>query len=355
MLIINDLHLGVNRSGGTTPLTHATLTEYTHEKFEWLLDQTDQDGCLLIDGDLFDGFLVSNNVLLRTFSGLSTRLYSGVIKKLLLARGNHDIAKDSTKLSSLDLLGALLVEAYPQRVVVITEPTVIRWGAENESSAWVIPHAENQDIFDMWIGQVINDPQDIVFVHANYDNGFAAESDHSLNLTKEWCNALETVGVQKIIFGHEHQQGIRPNGVIIIGNQFPTSISDCLNNDSKRALQISETGHITELQTWTDRGSYFECDWAKLDQVPEDAQFVRIKGEATDEQAAAVLDAASALRKKHGAFVITNSVVVNGRTLDISALDAVEQVQTFDVTAFLFDNLSADQVEYLKPMLKERT
>lgn len=351
MLVLNDVHLGVNRSGGTTPLTYATLIEYTHEQFEKLLDLVPDKEYLLINGDLYDGFNVSNNVQMRTFSALKSRLDDGRIDRLYLARGNHDISKDTTKLSSFDLLAALLVDAHPSKVVVVNEPTLVHDGAGGED--WVVPHAPNQDIFDMWIEAVCETPTSFVFVHANYDNGFAAESDHSLNLSKEQCAALEAAGVKHIVFGHEHQQGTRPNGVVIAGNQFPTSVSDCLGNIYKRALQI-EDGKISEVVTWTDKGSYFECDWAKLDQIPEDAQFVRVKGEASDEQAAAVIESISSLRKKHSAFVITNAVVVNGRALDVSALEAVEQVQQFDVTEFLFDNLSKEQVEYLRPMLKER-
>src|SRR6266571_2250155 len=346
MLVINDLHLGVNRSGGTTPLTHATLLAYTHEKFEQLLDIGSPDGHVLINGDLFDGFLVSNAVLLRTYAELAVRLGDGRIGMLYLARGNHDVSKDSTKLSSFDLLAALLTDSYPNSVIVINDPTMIAWGGGAEG--WVVPHAPNQDIFDLWVSIVKDDPTPFVFLHCNYDNGFAAESDHSLNITKEQCAALEAAGVSKIILAHEHQQGTRPNGVVIVGNQFPTSVSDCLGNTYKRALQI-DGGQISEVVTWEDKGSYFECEWSKLDQIPEDAQFVRVKGEASDEQAAAVLEAVSQLRKKHSAFVVTNAVVVNGRALDVSAIEAVEQVQQFDVTEFLFDNLSADQVDYLRP------
>jgi metallophosphoesterase superfamily enzyme len=352
MLTINDVHLGVNRSGGTTPLTYATLVEYTHVRFDALLDIGSPDGHYLINGDLFDGFLVSNQVLLRTFRSICARIDDGTINMLYLARGNHDISKDSTKLSSFDLLGALLLEAYPRAVVVITEPTFIGWGGD--AQGLVLPHAPNQDIFDVWVDEAIEHPCPILFVHCNYDNGFAAESDHSLNLTKEQAYALKNAGVEHIIFGHEHQQGIRPNGVIIVGNQFPTSVSDCLGNESKRCLEI-DGGVIRERVTWTDKGSYFEVDWAKVDQIPEGAQFVRVKGEATDEQAAEVLETISRLRKSHAAFVITNAVVVNGQSLDVSSLEAVEQVQAFDVTEFLFQNLQPEQVEYLRPLLKERT
>jgi UDP-2,3-diacylglucosamine pyrophosphatase LpxH len=353
VLFINDIHIAPNRTGGTTPVTQAMLLEYVHESFEHLLDIPTTDGCVLIGGDLHDGFQIPNAALLRVYSAICARLESGAIRTLFMSRGNHDLAKDTAKLSSFDLLAALLADAYPQRVVVITEPTLIAWSEHEADQGWVVPHAPNNDIHDLWIEQVRSDPTPFVFLHCNYDNGMAAQTDHSLNITKEQCAALEAAGVKRIIFAHEHVQNTHPNGVLIVGNQFPCSVSDCLNNTYKRALQI-EAGRISEVVTWTDKGSYFECDWTKLDQIPETAQFVRVKGEATDEQAAAVMEAISTLRKKHSAFVVTNAVIVNGRALDVSALEAVEQVQQFDVTEFLFDNLSADQVEYLRPMLKER-
>jgi hypothetical protein len=353
MLFINDTHIAPNRTGGTTAVTQAMLLEYVHEQFERLLDIGSPDGCVLIGGDLHDGFQIPNAALLRVYSAICARLESGVIRTLFVSRGNHDLAKDTSKLSSFDLLAALLTDAYPQRVVVITEPTLIAWGEDDQDQGWVVPHAPNNDIHDMWVEQVRNEPTPFVFLHCNYDNGMAAQTDHSLDITKEQCAALEAAGVKHIIFAHVHQHGTHPNGVLIVGNQFPCSVSDCLNNSYKRCLQITE-GRITERVTWEDKGSYFECDWAKLDQIPHDAQFVRIKGEATDEQASTVLEGISQLRKKHSAFVITNAVVVNGRSLDVSALDAVEQVQQFDVTEFLFDNLSKAQSDYLRPMLKER-
>ena len=347
MLFINDIHIAPNRTGGTTAVTQAMLLEYVHEQFEKLLDIETADGCVLIGGDLHDGFQIPNAALLRVYSAICARLESGAIRTLFMSRGNHDLAKDTSKLSSFDLLGALLTDAYPQRVVVIVEPTLISWSEHASDQGWVIPHAPNNDIHDMWVEQVRNEPAPFVFLHCNFDNGMAAQSDHSLNITKEQCAGLEASGVKRIIFAHVHQQGTHPNGVLIVGNQFPCSVSDCLGNTYKRALQI-DGGQISEVVTWQDKGSYFEVDWAKLDLIPEDAQFVRIKGEADDDQAAAVIEAISTLRKKHSAFVISNAVVVNGRALDVSSIEAALQVDKFDVLEFLYSNLSADQVEYLK-------
>jgi DNA repair exonuclease SbcCD nuclease subunit len=185
MLVLNDTHIDPNRTGGTTPLSHALLREYMHENFEKQLDIGSADGCVLLNGDLHDGFTISNAAVLRVYTAIGARLESGAIKTLFLARGNHDIARDTTKLSSFDLLGALLVDSYPQRVVVITEPTLIAWGEHAADQGWVVPHAPNQDIFDLWIAEVGMQPLPFVFVHCNYSNGFAASPSSSAQCLKQ--------------------------------------------------------------------------------------------------------------------------------------------------------------------------
>lgn len=353
MIVINDTHLGVNRAGGTTAVTFAALSAYTHEQFEGLLKKCQElkDKALLINGDLLDQFLVPNATLLRTYNALAAAISGGVIEELYLARGNHDYHPSGDKLSSFNLLGELLTDTYPNNVFVINEPQIIETSG---FTATVLPHAPNQDIFNLWVKEVVGDPQPYLFVHANYDNGFAAESDHSLNMSAEQCAELRQAGVKRIIFAHEHQQAEKPDGVLIVGNQFPTSVSDCLGNDFKRALQI-EGDTITQFETWTKAGSYFECDWKQLDKVPEKAQFVRVKGEASAQEASDVLDRVSRLRKLHGAFVITNAVVVDGRALDVTALEAVEEVKLFDVQEYLLQNLDNDaQRDRVRHLLKEK-
>lgn len=355
MIIINDLHEGVNRSGGTTPVTYAMLLQYAETFLIRLLDlpMKHKDTSLLINGDLFDGFIVPNRVVLVVARAIGSLIADHGID-VYAARGNHDISKDTTKLSSFDLLCGILADQYPHKFFPITQPAQISWGEDEMDQAWVLPHAPNQDIFDLWVKDVIEDPLPYAFVHANYNNGFAAESDHSLNLSEEQCKAIHGAGVRNIIFGHEHQQGQRPDGVIIVGNQFPTSVSDCLGNDSKRALLI-RNGEVHEIPTWEKSGSYFECDWKELDQIPEAAQFVRVKGEAVAAEASDVLDRVARLRKMHGAFVITNAVIVDGRALDVTALEAVEELGAFDVHRYILDNLETDkQREAVTSLYKEK-
>lgn len=56
MIILNDLHISVNRVSGTTPQSREDLRNYVFAEFDRLLDTTDNDNDLVILGDLFDSF-----------------------------------------------------------------------------------------------------------------------------------------------------------------------------------------------------------------------------------------------------------------------------------------------------------
>lgn len=340
MLTLNDLHIGPHRTGGTTPISYALLSNYAHDCFAQLLDLAEPDEDVLVNGDLFDGFVISNNDLVRAFNTVLDAFRLGKIRKLILSRGNHDISKNSEKLSSFDVFGSMLTAALGvERVIVVIDYEQVITDA---GPVWILPHLPNQELFNLALDDIGKNPRPYLFVHANFDNGFAEEADHSLNMSKVQAERLHRAGVKSIIFGHEHQQRQEASGVFVVGNQFPTSISDCLGNSMKRALRV-EQHSMTTITTWEDRGSYMEVDWTKLSTVPPEIEFIRVKGEATAEQAADVLAAVSTLRKSHNAFVITNAVEVDGRSMDVSALEAVENVQRFDVLTFLKDNLTPEQ------------
>lgn len=353
LTVISDSHLGVNRTGGTTKESFLALKEYTQRQFKELLYRVPQGNDLLINGDLFDSFNVSNDTVLFAFRELGAWLErSG--QMLYLARGNHDTSKDSTKMSSFDMLCSLL-DHVSDRVYSITEPHGFDYAGG--ATITVLPHAPNQDIFNLWIEDQCKTHipgRHYLFVHANFDNNFAVESDHSLNVSREQIKQLTDAGFEAIIFAHEHQQ--RQDGrAIIVGNQFPTSVSDCLGNRSKRLLHINASGEMEFEDTWQDAGSYYEADWKRPFDVPECAQFVRLTGEATADEAASVIAAHSALRKKHQAFVITNSVKIDGQVLDTEALKAIEEVSDYSVTDFLLNHLKNDaQRDVVKSLLKNR-
>lgn len=347
-IIINDLHLGVQRTGGTTPSSSQALSHYALRYYETLLEECavklNGSGTIIVNGDLTDKFDIPLADALETY-----RITSGFLQKnptidMVWALGNHDLSKDSSKLGTVQFLGGLLAQ---QGVQLVSAPTLL-------GAFYIIPHLVNQEAFDKALDDV---PEGVKYLllHCNYDNNFAAQADHSLNLSREQSSRLVKQGT-RIILGHEHQGRTAFGGkLIVVGNQFPTSVADCLRKgdaqaDGKKYMLLIEDGEITQLETWAPDQSFAEVPWQKLNTVKPDAQFIRVTGEAQAEESAEVVRAIAELRKGHNAFVITNAVQVGEQ--DAGAVEtALEALEGMSVLKLLQEMLSKDQWKVVEGLL----
>ena len=341
LTIINDTHLGAIRSGGTTPATALQLREYLQRQFEAALMRVDSD--LLILGDLFDTGHVPLSDLWQAFKSLTRFLNDdsrGELRKVFLVQGNHDLEKNLTVMCSFALLGSMLQTMYPSRVRVITEPTMLE-----QYGCYVVPHLANQDLFDEALKKVPS--CEYLLLHCNYDNGFAVESDHSLNLSPAQAVAAP---VAHIVIAHEHQASERLEGKVHIpGNQFPSSVSDCLGNSTKKMAVLGDG--VGYSLTWDAQHSFSEQDWRNLE---DRGEFIRVVGKASAEQAADVVSTIAKFRNKAKALVITNAVdiegVEDGEQIEIS----VEKLKTFNVFEALLEVLDPPEQEKVKALYRER-
>lgn len=332
--ILNDWHIGANRTGGTTPATAYQLRQDLLTQFEETLYGIDSD--LMILGDLFDTPDISKADLLRTYQVLDDWMVQKG-KNLVLVNGNHDLSKNSTNFSSFEFLAKLLDAegAYAGTV------THVAGAGQMTPYGYVVPHVTNQDLFDIELSKV---PEcDFLFVHCNYDNEFAVESDHSLNLSRVQA---ETLPVKHIIFAHEHQAKSALRGkVIIIGNQVPSSVSDCLGNERKCLIELTfdDDGFCTarELPTWRAEGDFAEQDWREL--ADTGARFIRATGAATAAEAASVVQAISRFRQQAKALVITNAVKVEGVNDAADLALSHEEITAFNVREALAELLTPEE------------
>lgn len=338
LTIIHDTHNGAQRAAGTTPFTAWQLRQYLNQELEDLV--VSADGGILVLGDLFDTGHVAMADVLAVWQILRKHLLGG--KRLFLVPGNHDLEKTLTTLSSFQFLCKILVAEFGQRVTVIDAPMKL-----DEWDAYVVPHLPNQDLFDQALASV--PACTYLLVHCNYHNGFAVESDHSLNMSQEQAVKLP---VKHIVFAHEHQQKTALNGkVVIVGNQFPSSVSDCLGNDSKRCAVITPNG-IEFNTTWVSKGQYAEQDWRELADSGE--KFIRVVGEATAEEASEVVSAISKFRNKAKALVITNAVKVEGASDGEQIQVTLEEIKTFDVFQALLECLDEREQEVVKKLYRAK-
>ena len=355
MRIINDCHIGTLRQAGTTPVSQAALTEYIHAQFTKLVTAPNLAGreCLdlVINGDLFDGFTVDPRELLWTYTVLAEWLEDVREKSLTLVAGNHDWAPKAGKLSSFHLLADLLRHRFPAQVTVVdhtTGLTLLHIGHQ----VWAIPHMPNQDLFDLELEKALQaDRPGHLLLHANYDNNFAVESDHSLNVSQDQAKALIDAG-WTLVFAHEHQSRNPMNGLHVVGNQFPTSVSDCLGNERKHYLEFRDD-IMHRVECWDRNLTFIDTDWRHLDKDFDGIQFIRVSGNALAEEAEAAINAVNSLRKRSTALVISNAVRVEGLAeMDKLAGLTLEDVSGFDVLGALCAELTEVEAKVVRGLLQ---
>lgn len=320
--VLNDIHIGVERSGGTTLDTRWYLRQHILSRFDKLLPDTD----LMILGDLFDSHDIPVHDLFQTYKILNAWLRRG--HKLILVAGNHDLSKTSNILSSFDMLGKLLESIAPTQVTVVRKALDTKYG-------YIIPHVANQELFDKELEAVPN--CEYLYLHCNYANYFAAQSDQSLNISKEQVEACKA---KQIIIGHEHSKK-QEGKVLLPGNQIASSVADWQGGDTKYYITDGRLIACAKKEE-----EYIEQYW----KTPEHTlhMFVRVIGDATTEQAAQVVSAIAKFRANSGALVISNAVNIASDGGMGAFSESLESVQAFDIWEALGEVLSKSDMAILK-------
>ena len=351
-LVLNDWHLSVKRVAGTTYETVLALRRKLQQELRHVLMEH-VDVNVVILGDLYDQYISDlEDVLTFYHTAMDWLPDSSDDVVLYLVTGNHDLSKESEVISSLEFLYVVLQASYPDRVVLINKPGMIN------DNTYIIPHMIDQKAFDKAVKEVPDDGKEAdtlsryLLAHCNYDNPFAGEKDHSLNLSQTQAKGLRGKGYA-VCLGHEHKARSASLPVMIFGNQYPSSVVDCTNVVEKFCHILRPDGTLDVISTWVASESYIEIDWKDDLNNAKDYEFIRVMGEATPEQAPVVVDRIGKLRQNSDAFIVGNAVRIEGVDISADVLNTVETIETFDILAFLFDNLKEDQVQVVKDLLEK--
>lgn len=322
-LIIADIHQGLKRKTGVTA---ESLEQFENDKIKSLVALLAQheDKEVIVAGDLFDSHNVSLHSVLQVASTLLDHP-----KKVWIIAGNHDLSKNTLKMSSLQFLSEW-VTMHSTNVEVIFKPTPI--GPNHEILA--VPHMPNQELFDEALK---HDTADILITHCNYENGFAVEKDHSLNLTKKQAKKFKMV-----ISGHEHNARTVGN-VHMLGSFAPCNVGEAASVKCSHVLDPQRMSLTTEGQS---PHTYQEAHWKDMDAALS-VDFLKIVGEATAAEAPTVLSAVAALRKKSSAYMIQNSVTVESIELGDVEGASFESVNTMELLGSILDDKHKGRLEEL--------
>lgn len=356
--IFNDTHIGVRRTGGTTAASAAALRAGVQTQFRHLLSLPSNGDDVIINGDLTDQFSLDLNDTFELLQTLQDFLAANSASRLVICTGNHDVSKRSDEMGTAEFLGRLL-STHPNALLVQAP-------ADLGDGVYAIPHLTNQALFDQALQAV---PQGVEFLllHCNAMSTFAEHSDHSLNLSREQAVELRGRGITMIL-GHEHHRRDLMGGkLIVVGNQFPTSIADCVTPEGRASTGkdclVIEDGAAKRVPTWAPDDTYgfhlVDVQSLMADGCAAYSDllgFVRVTGEVEAEQAADALRAISRLRQTCNAFVVGNSIKVRHGGEEIEdILDGVEDVRKVDVVSMLMEALTEEQREAVKALLALQT
>lgn len=352
MLIINDVHIGFQRKGGTTPSSAEALRSYLFQSLGRLLEETEETH-LLIAGDLFDDFDIPARDWVETFNLLAGTLAGRLDMRLTLVAGNHDHSPKAERVSSFQMLCQVMRSMFERRVTVIG---IDEWDPLEGGSVVALAHCSNQAIFDEKLIELLDFVRSghRVILHANYDNNFTVESDHSLNVSREMAKRFASEGAT-LYFAHVHQAKTDLGGsVVVMGNQWPTSVADCLGNDDKFAHVFN--GGVTKIRTWDyaeEENGFTQVDWQDLDKPIVKCSFLRVTGKATAAQASEVVNAIAKFRQIASCFVITNAVKVEGIPDNDTLPDQFEAAKRFDVMAYIKQHLEPAEEAAVDVLMKD--
>ena len=347
MLIINDIHIGVNRSGGTTVQSQVELQAAILQQLEANIEEESHH--VVVNGDLFDSFYIDLRQVINTY-----HVFFNWIKehqsRLTLIAGNHDWSPKDGRVSSFHLLGFMLQKSNTGGIVEVLDYK--KGFCHIHRNVYCIPHMPNQNMFDDEVLEAVKSSHDgqYLLLHCNYRNNFTANSDHSLNLSENQVDQLMEAG-WTLIIGHEHKgYTLRGGRVIVVGNQFPTSISDCIDDPEKCMLNLLYGG-VEMITTWESAGQYEEIDWKDLEHSSTEAKFIRVVGVASIGESSDVVRAMSKFRQASTAFIVSNAVKVESHTLssDIE-ISSMEEIQSFNVFEALMSELSEDERIVIKQL-----
>lgn len=349
MLILNDLHLAVQRTGGTTLASQQKLRDHLRDRFKYMLELGHDE--VVCNGDFFDGFSVDVVEVVKAYEIIADWLHDNPKRKFYNIQGNHDWHPAGSRLSSWHLMNHFLVSRFGDRIVVFDK------GFEQVSgSVYCVPHQANTDIFNLEIERAcsFDGSGKFLLLHCNVKNKFCDNSDHSLSINDEQLGNLMRAGYT-VVVGHEHVgYTLRGGRVVVVGNQTSSSVVDCLGDPTKEALVIND-GELSLVQTQVTGDVYAEINWRELDGTPRVLRnFFRIVGEATAAESADVVSTIAKFRQAccDNVYVVTNAVKVEGCAIAEELAEvSFDSIQAFDILGAIYERLDEKETAVVKELI----
>lgn len=233
--VIGDPHQGKTFVKGVPLHRRGDREQMQREDFQSALCDGAACAYRIVMGDLFDKFRVANEAVKNVADDYSEVLDPNVIDIILA--GNHDLSKNTTQVSSFELLSRVL---GGQGVYMPREPMVF---AEHGVKLVVIPFNPTRtatEVVDDWADLIKN--ADCVFGH--WDVVAIHNTDNLIPAA-----FLKAIGVKMAVTGHDHNKrelvidGLK---VIVTGSLQPYSHAE--DPDERIYVTLSTAKALAELE-----------------------------------------------------------------------------------------------------------
>ena len=223
--LIGDVHLGRKFRNKDIPLDKRGVREnILRLRFQQYVDlaiksvESHTYNCVFQLGDLFDSFAVPYEDLLFAYEQLSKFNQSNVTCYILA--GNHDLSKDTNRVSALSMLKRMLGDKCVH--IVDKDYQVVHDNLNNEQHV-LIPYSHESDSRNnLRPFRVL--PGFTSYIYGHFDEPFPAE----------WQSQFT-----QVYTGHIHKPRTEGN-ITVVGSILPLTFAEDANNSFMRTVSLSE-------------------------------------------------------------------------------------------------------------------
>jgi DNA repair exonuclease SbcCD nuclease subunit len=259
MRIVGDIHLDKR-----FPYTNAKTHQRWKALQEDVLNKCFCNGRTIQLGDVFDKYMVSAEDYVEAMYWFSDCAW--------VLAGNHDISNNTEKLSAVHLL-----ENCVKHVTCATHEGI---------NYIMVPHQLTQEKFEEALSNlhkfISGSIPNVLLLHCNYGDREGTQTENYLRPAK--AKALLAEGIDDIVFGHEHNGGLRGSKVIAVGSILPMNFGEMTDK------YVWDPEDRELIKVWDSTKGYAKWDYREfLQQGPLGSyQFIEVTGEVSPAEALAV-------------------------------------------------------------------
>lgn len=260
--LIGDVHLGRKFRNKDIPIDKRGMREQILRlRFQQYVDlaiksvKSGKYNFVIQLGDLFDSFAVNYEDLMFAYEQLSKFNREGITCYIIA--GNHDLAKDTSRVNAINVLGKMLSQSDNNHVWIITEGVQVLYDNINKEQHILIPYSHESD------SRNNNEPFRSLAGYKSYLYGHFDEP-----FPPKWQLQFEHVYT-----GHIHLPKEVGN-VTVVGSILPLTFAEDAYNSFMRTVTLAE--YEEDLKAGLSDYRCYRLKLAEGEELPTDGHYLQM-------------------------------------------------------------------------------